>query len=71
MQTRNIKIPLFAIGGITCQDIPDIMNAGVNGIAVSGAVLNAGKPAEEIKCMIDLINKINDERKYEDNISIV
>ncbi len=71
MQTRNIKIPLFAIGGITCQDIPDIMNAGVNGVAVSGAVLNAGKPAEEMRCMIDLINKIDDEREHEDNVPLV
>jgi thiamine-phosphate pyrophosphorylase len=58
MRMRNIDIPIFAIGGITCQDIPDIMNTGVDGVAVSGVILNADKPAEEMKRMINIINNI-------------
>ena len=72
MQMRNIKIPIFAIGGITCQDIPEIIHTGVDGVAVSGTILNAPNPVEEMRYMIELINKmIDDEREHEDNIPLV
>jgi thiamine-phosphate pyrophosphorylase len=72
MQMRNIKIPIFAIGGITCQDIPEIIHTGVDGVAVSGTILNARNPVEEMRYMIELINKmIDDEREHEDNIPLV
>ena len=58
MRMKNMNIPIFAIGGITYQDIPDIMEAGVDGIAVSGAMLNSCKPAKEMMRMIDIINNI-------------
>jgi len=34
-------IPIVAIGGITFQDVDDLLGAGVNGIAVSGAICQA------------------------------
>lgn len=52
MKRRGIAgLPVIAIGGILCEDIPDLMRTGVNGIAVSGALLNADKPAEVMKAM--------------------
>jgi len=36
MGQRNI--PVFAIGGITSEDIPELLNCGVDGVAVSGWV---------------------------------
>ncbi|MBX2906898.1 MAG: thiamine phosphate synthase [Taibaiella sp.] len=33
--------PIIAIGGIILQDIPSLMNTGIHGIAVSGAIANA------------------------------
>ena len=35
--------------GITEQDVTDIMQTGVSGIAVSGAVLNADNPIEAMR----------------------
>lgn len=48
-----INIPVCAIGGITLADVPAIMATGVDGIAVSGAVLQSDNP---VKAMHDLIH---------------
>ena len=52
MKANGISIPIVAIGGITAADIPLIMNTGVTGIAVSGAVLRSGNPVESMKQLI-------------------
>lgn len=49
----GIKIPVAAIGGITVEDIPAIMATGINGIAISGSVLKADDPVEEMKKTIN------------------
>ena len=49
MKSQSIDIPIVAIGGITIDDIPSIMQTGVNGIALSGTVLNAPDPVREMK----------------------
>lgn len=53
MKAHDINIPVVAIGGILQPDIKDVMATGVSGIAVSGAILNAENPVEEMKCFID------------------
>jgi thiamine-phosphate pyrophosphorylase len=50
---EQISIPVCAIGGITLSDVPDVMATGVNGIAVSGAVLQAADP---VRAMRDLLH---------------
>ncbi len=52
MKVEGIDLPIVAIGGITIDDIPQIMQTGVTGIALSGAVLNADNPVEEMKKFI-------------------
>ena len=49
MKAEGINLPIVAIGGITLEDIPMIMQTGVTGIALSGAVLNADDPVAEMK----------------------
>ena len=49
MKSQSIDIPIVAIGGITIDDIPSIMQTGVNGIALSSTVLNATDPVQEMK----------------------
>lgn len=44
MEAAHIQLPIVAIGGITIQDIPDIMATGVTGIALSGTILRAEDP---------------------------
>lgn len=48
VKEAGINIPIVAIGGITAEDIPDIMQTGISGIALSGAILRAENPIEEI-----------------------
>lgn len=53
MKEHGITLPLVAIGGITCGDIPRLMAAGVSGIALSGSVLRAERPVEEMKKVVN------------------
>jgi len=48
-------LPMVAIGGITAADIPDILATGVSGIALSGAVLQAGEPVEEMRRLLEIM----------------
>ena len=52
---EGIELPVVAIGGITAADIPDLCATGINGIALSGAVLNASDPVEETRKITNLI----------------
>ncbi len=56
MQEEGIDIPMVAIGGITAEDIPAIMQAGISGIALSGSILRADNPVEEMKRILALMN---------------
>lgn len=53
MRERDISIPIVAIGGIRKEDIPDILACGLDGIALSGSVLNADNPMEEMQMIVD------------------
>ena len=38
MKTENITTPVYAIGGITLENIENLIKTGVHGIAVSGMI---------------------------------
>ena len=44
--------PIVAIGGITLEDIPQILSTGVNGVALSGSVLNAEDPVQQMRKIV-------------------
>lgn len=44
VRAAGVELPIVAIGGITADDVDDLMETGVNGIAVSGAIVNAPDP---------------------------
>lgn len=44
---QSVAIPFFAIGGITSENLPQVMAAGGKRIAVSGAIHAAGDPVHE------------------------
>lgn len=54
MREQQINLPIVAIGGITAEDIPAIMQTGVTGIALSGTVLRAEDPVAEMQKLICL-----------------
>lgn len=57
MKAEGINIPVVAIGGITREDIPEIMKTGVNGIALSGCILNAKDPASETHDIMEMMKE--------------
>ena len=52
----------MAIGGITYDDIDEIMATGVNGIAMSGAIVGADDIAAETARIVDRLQHIIDKR---------
>ena len=55
MRQRGIVLPMVAIGGILPGDVRAIMETGVSGVAVSGAVLTAGNPIDETQKFCRLV----------------
>ena len=57
MKAEGIGLPVVAIGGITYDDIPAVMQTGVSGIALSGSILRAEDPVGETRRIVSLINQ--------------
>ncbi len=55
MKQNLISIPIVAIGGIEQDDIPDIMQIGVSGVALSGVVLRADDPIQKMKQILNTL----------------
>ncbi len=49
----EIRLPAFAIGGITPANLPQVLATGFTRIAVSGAVCSAADPATVIRELLD------------------
>lgn len=45
----EIRLPAFAIGGITCENVDEVTAAGFTRIAVSGTVVGAADPAAAVR----------------------
>ena len=56
VREAGVRLPIGAIGGITLEDIPALMETGINGVAVSGAIINAPDPVEYTRQLIDALN---------------
>lgn len=46
VRAAGVELPIVAIGGIGIDDINALMSTGVNGIAMSGSIINAPDPVE-------------------------
>lgn len=53
MEKNNILIPHVAVGGITLDDVLPLIEAGVNGVAVSGAIAFADDIVAETKKFLE------------------
>lgn len=58
MNRQGIRIPVVAIGGITYADIPYILATGVQGIALSGSILQASDPVTETRRLLGLLSSL-------------
>ena len=63
MTAYGINTPVIAIGGILLQDVSDIMQTGVSGVAVSGAILNANNGYDPVTTMKRFINELKSNNK--------
>lgn len=55
MKMEGIDLPIVAIGGIEKEDIPSLMGTGITGIALSGSILRAEHPKEEMNEIIKTV----------------
>lgn len=52
MNTEGLHLPVYAIGGITPQDLPDLKATGIHGIALSSVILESPTPEKTINQII-------------------
>ncbi|MBC7847871.1 MAG: thiamine phosphate synthase [Flavobacterium sp.] len=55
LREQQIEIPIYAIGGITLENVDDLMTTGVHGIAVSGIIT---KSDQKNKLITELNEKL-------------
>ena len=51
----GIHLPVYAIGGIEAADIPELMQTGITGIAISGSIVSADDPTAATCHLLKLI----------------
>lgn len=56
MKEDGIEIATVAVGGIEAADIPELLAAGINGVAVSGAIANSADIVEQTRSFIDMLD---------------
>lgn len=52
----EIRLPTFAIGGVKKENLSDVLAAGITRIAVSGAIIDADKPACAAKELLGMLD---------------
>ncbi len=55
MRQAEINIPVVAVGGIRLEDVRPLMQAGVNGLAVSGAIACAEDPVGATRAFLSAL----------------
>jgi thiamine-phosphate pyrophosphorylase len=51
----EIRLPAFAIGGITPANLPQVLSTGITRIAVSGAIVSMPDPAAVVRQLFDTL----------------
>ncbi len=59
---RLTDLPMVAIGGLTLIDVPEIIAAGADGIAVSSALCGAEDPNAAARCLVEAVMRSRAER---------
>lgn len=52
----EIRLPMFAIGGITAQNLPEVLATGITRVAVGAAVMKSDKPGSAAREILDMLN---------------
>lgn len=49
MKQLRLNIPVIAVGGITAEDLPELLKTGIHGVAISGEINHAIDPRQKIE----------------------
>lgn len=52
-----VRVPVFAVGGITPGRAAEVMRAGAAGVAVIGAILGVERPGDAVKAFLDALGR--------------
>jgi thiamine-phosphate pyrophosphorylase len=55
--TAETRLPAFAIGGITTQNLREVLATGIRRVAVSGAVTSAVESRSAARRLLDILNE--------------
>ena len=56
LQARQMDVPIVAIGGLVMDDVRDLINVGLYGVAVSGLITNAPDANEVVIALQEELN---------------
>lgn len=54
--SREVRLPTFAIGGITAGNLPEVLATGISRVAVSSAVIASADPASAARELLAMLN---------------
>lgn len=54
----HVDVPIVAIGGIEVTDLAALIDTGIAGVAISGAILQAESPEQTTRNIIETLNKL-------------
>jgi thiamine-phosphate pyrophosphorylase len=52
-----VRLPVFAVGGVTPARVAEVKRAGASGVAVIAAILGAERPADAVKSFLDALGR--------------
>ena len=62
----EIVLPVVGIGGVTAGDMASLAEAGLGGIALSGSVLRAADPVDEMRRVMQIAKQVSDNHGRQD-----
>ena len=56
VRAAGIETPVVAIGGLTADDVTEVLRCGASGIAISGDIISAPDPVEQTRKILGFCN---------------
>ncbi|HIW97343.1 MAG TPA: thiamine phosphate synthase [Candidatus Tidjanibacter gallistercoris] len=59
MREEGIGLPVVGIGGVTAEDMSALAGAGLDGVALSGSILRAADPVQEMRRVMRMAQQVS------------